>query len=150
MRKLNKIIFIDDDIPTNEYHRFIATKADVAIESMFFITADSALTYLKGIQNKYEFPDLIFIDINMPGMNGHDFIEAVRELPNFNEDRTVLAYLATTMTKDDVTAYATNEMKYYYFKTIDAVKLCEIVKEIFDIDTTRKSLPVIDHRKRRL
>ena len=150
MKKLNKIVFIDDDIPTNEYHRFITKKADVTNESLFYITADSALAYLKGIDSKYDFPDLIFIDINMPGMNGHDFINAVRELPNFNEDRTVLAYLATTMTNMDVAAYASNGMKYYYFKTIDAVKLCEIVKEIFDIETTHKSLPLIDHRRRRL
>ncbi|MGE0635636.1 MAG: response regulator [Bacteroidia bacterium] len=150
MKKLNKIVFIDDDIPTNEYHKFIVKKADVARDSLFFTTAESALAYLSDISTKYDFPDLIFIDINMPGMSGHEFIDAVRGLPNFNNERTVLAYLATTMTNEDVAAFAANGMKYYYFKTITAVGMCKIVKEIFNIETAAKPVPVIDHRARRI
>ncbi len=150
MKKLNKIVFIDDDIPTNEYHKFIVKKADVARDSLFFTTAESALAYLSDISTKYDFPDLIFIDINMPAMSGHEFIDAVRGLPNFNNERTVLAYLATTMTNEDVATYATNGMKYYYFKTITAVGICKIVKEIFNIETAAKPVPAIDHRARRI
>ena len=150
MKKLNKIVFIDDDIPTNEYHKFIVKKADVARDSLFFTTAESALAYLSDISTKYDFPDLIFIDINMPGMTGHEFIDAVRGLPNFNNERTVLAYLATTMTNEDVASYAANGMKYYYFKTITAVGICKIVKEIFNIETANKAVPIIDHRARRV
>lgn len=150
MKKLNKIVFIDDDIPTNEYHKFIVKKADVSRDSLFFTTAESALAYLSDISTKYDFPDLIFIDINMPGMSGHEFIDAVRGLPNFNTNRTVLAYLATTMTNNDVSTYAANGMQYYYFKTITAVSLCKIVKEIFNIETASKPIPVIDHRARRI
>lgn len=150
MKKLNKIIFIDDDIPTNEYHKFIAKKAAVAKDLLFFSTAESALAYLSEIRTKYDFPDLIFIDINMPGMTGHEFIDAVRSLPNFNEGRTELAYLATTMTNNDVSTYAANGIKYFYFKTITAVNLCQIVSEIFNIDTTVKTLHLVDHRSRRI
>ena len=121
----------------------------MANDALFFTTAESALAYLSGINSKYDFPDLIFIDINMPGMSGHEFIDQVRDLHYFNEDRTVLAYLTTTMTNVDVASFAKNEMKYYYFKTINADKLKEIVKEIFKIDTTRKTTPASDHRKRR-
>ena len=86
----------------------------------------------------------------MPGMSGHEFIDAVRSLPNFNEKRTELAYLATTMTNEDVAAYAANGMKYYYFKTLSAVNLCKIVTEIFKIETVNKSLPLINQRSRRI
>jgi len=150
MKKLNKIVFIDDDIPTNEYHKFITKKADVSKDALFFTAAKSALAYLTDIGTKYDFPDLIFIDINMPGMNGHEFIDSVRALSNFNDERTVLAYLATTMTNDDVASYAANGMKYYYFKTITAVSLCKIVNEVFNIQPEAKRIPVIDHRARRV
>lgn len=83
-------------------------------------------------------------------MTGHEFIDAVRGLPNFNNERTVLAYLATTMTNQDVANFAANGMKYYYFKTITAVGLCKIVKEIFNIETGGKPVKVIDHRARRI
>lgn len=150
MKRLNKIVFIDDDIPTNEYHKFIVKKANVARDSLFFTTAEDALVYLSDIKTKYDFPDLVFIDINMPGMSGHEFIDAVRSLPNFNEGRTELAYLATTMTNEDVAKYAANRMKYYYFKTITAVGLCKIVKEVFNIESVNNPVPVIDQRARRL
>ncbi len=150
MKRLNKIVFIDDDIPTNEYHKFIVKKANVARDSLFFTTAEDALVYLSDIKTKYDFPDLIFIDINMPGMSGHEFIDAVRSLPNYNESRTELAYLATTMTNEDVAKYAANGMKYYYFKTITAVNLCKIVTEIFNIETVDKPIAVTDQRARRI
>jgi CheY-like chemotaxis protein len=150
MKRLNKIVFIDDDIPTNEYHKFIVKKANVARDSLFFSTAESALVYLSDIKTKYDFPDLVFIDINMPGMSGHEFIDAVRSLQNYNEKRTVLAYLATTMTNGDVAKYAANGMKYYYFKTITAVSLCKIVDEIFNIETINRPVPVNDQRARRI
>jgi len=148
MKELNKIVFIDDDIPTNEYHRFISKKANVSNETLFFTTGESALSYLADISSKYEFPDLVFIDINMPGMDGHEFIDVVRGLPNFNDERTVLAYLTTTMTNKDVAEYSKNGMKHYYFKTISAPRLCEIVKEIFNIDlnSSIKDTPVKGQR----
>lgn len=149
MKKLNKIVFIDDDTATNEYHKFISSKASVSKETLCFNTAETALAYLSDIRTKYDFPDLIFIDINMPGMSGHEFIDAVRALPNYNENRTELAYLATTMTNNDVAAYAKNGMKYYYFKTITAVNLCQIVNEIFKIGFEEKTVPVYDHRRKR-
>jgi CheY-like chemotaxis protein len=150
MKRLNKILFIDDDEATNDYHKHICKKSNVAKDTLFFTSASAALAYLRAIRTKYDFPDLIFIDINMPEMDGHEFIDAVRLLPNFNENRTVLAYLVTTMTNIDVAVYAANGMKYFYFKTLTEGALTAAVEEIFNISTADKNFTVIDHRSRRL
>lgn len=150
MKKLHTIIFIDDDIATNDYHRFISLKADLAENVMFFLTAESALKYLKKITSRYEFPELIFIDINMPSMDGHEFISEVHELSFYNSERTKLSYLTTTMTNKDVSEYAANGMKYFYFKPLSAVRLCKAVSEIFGIDTSEKSIPTFNVKGRRL
>ncbi len=150
MNKLNKIVFIDDDHSTNEYHKFITHKANVADQALFFESAETALAYLSSINSKYNFPDLIFIDIKMPGMNGHEFVNAVRSLPNFNDERTELAYLATTLTNDDVKEYSANGMKHFYFKNLSAVRLCKIAEEIFNLDFVQRPLTVTDHREKRL
>jgi two-component system chemotaxis response regulator CheY len=54
----------------------ILTKAGYAAEKA--ASAEEGLTKLKGTLK----PDLIITDLNMPGMNGIDFIKQVRLLPN--------------------------------------------------------------------
>lgn len=131
MGKLNKIVFVDDDAQTNEYHEFVVKRAVVAIETKTFTDGAGALHYLAGIQSPEDFPELIFTDIKMTGMDGHQFAQAVRNLPQFSEDKTQLAYLTTNFRPDDVAAFAANNMRHFYFKTITDFDLKNIVKEIF-------------------
>ena len=122
------MVFVDDDEATNAFHRIIAAKADVAEQTLFFISAKTALKYLSEIKSTHDFPELIFTDINMPGMDGHEFIDAVRELPFYYEN-TVLVYLITTLSNCDVAIYTKKGMKHIYFKSLKAEDLIQIVKD---------------------
>lgn len=75
-KKLNCILLVDDDEPTNFLHRIIIRKAglDVNVQSTF--SGEEALDYLtcKGefsdAMPNYPKPGIILLDINMPGING--------------------------------------------------------------------------------
>jgi len=54
----------------------ILTKAGYGVEKAS--SADEGLTKFKGGLK----PDLLITDLNMPGMNGIEFIKEVRKLPN--------------------------------------------------------------------
>lgn len=133
MDKLNKVIFIDDDIPTTQYHRYIAGKLNFANEALFYIDAHDALKYMESIKDKYDFPDLIFVDINMPKMNGHEFVSAVMEIPSFNQNRTIIAHLTTSANIQDLETAKLNEVEQYYNKPLTEILLKDILKKNFNI-----------------
>ena len=66
------VIFIDDDEDLN-YLQERMCKRSKAINSYFIAT--SAVQTLEYLANPKANPDVIFVDINMPGMNGFQFIE---------------------------------------------------------------------------
>lgn len=131
MKKINSIVFIDDDEATNAYHKVMCEKIGCADKIKFFTTAESALDFLKGIELKYDFPDLIFVDINMPEMNGHEFVKEVQNMASFNQDRTTIAHLTASLDIKDVIISDENEVEHYYFKPIQESELIKLVDENF-------------------
>jgi two-component system, response regulator len=55
-----------------------------------FSDAAVALVYLKKCQSEDKLPDLILLDLHMPGMDGFDFLEAVRKDDDLSEIRVVV------------------------------------------------------------
>jgi CheY-like chemotaxis protein len=79
-RKLNCVLLIDDDEPTNFLNRMLIEEAHCSEYIEVKQSGQDALNYLKesehfGAGNKnFPFPDLIFLDINMPAMNGWESV----------------------------------------------------------------------------
>lgn len=73
---VKKIMLIDDDPVNNLINRMLIQKIHPEVEINEFLNAKAALD---KIQSSFT-PDLILLDINMPEMNGWDFIENFRKL----------------------------------------------------------------------
>lgn len=74
MNRFEKIIFIDDDEITNFLMKESLKRQGFTGEAVFFETATDALSYLDKAENASQ-PDVIFLDIKMPGMDGFDFLD---------------------------------------------------------------------------
>ena len=105
--KFNCILLIDDDVATNELHKIIIDGTGVAEKVQSVTSGQEALDYLTN-SRKYEKnnapfpqPDLIFLDINMPAMNGFEFIEEYEKLEINQKGRIVVIMLTSSLNPDD-------------------------------------------------
>lgn len=88
--KIHRTLLIDDtDIDQKLYQRVIK-RSGLVEEVVPFLYADEALEFLKSKTS--EKPDLILLDINMPRMNGFEFLEAAA-----NELGDMFAYVVIVM-----------------------------------------------------
>ncbi|MFC2175766.1 response regulator [Bacteroidota bacterium] len=130
---LKKVFFIDDDKATNAYHKGLAQNFNLAEEVSIFDNAEDALKLLAAVKSKQDFPDLIFLDIIMPKVDGHEFVKQIRELETFDENRTRVVLLTSSKAIDDVVTADENDVSYYYWKPLDEALLKKILKEGFGI-----------------
>ncbi len=69
-------MLVDDNPDDNFYHEREIKKYDPSIVVTSKPSGKEALDYLRSINEGSNLqPDLIFLDINMPGMNGWDFLK---------------------------------------------------------------------------
>ncbi len=84
----------------------------------------SAYTGEEGLQKfKDESPDLVILDIQMPGMNG---IETLRQMKMINPDLPVILSSAYNEYKQDLGAWASDE---YVVKSSDIKDLKEAINK---------------------
>ena len=73
MTKLKSILLIDDDSISSMVTEMMLTHIDAADEIRLAENGKEAVEYLT--QNPNSFPELILLDLNMPLMNGFDFLD---------------------------------------------------------------------------
>lgn len=127
--KLKRVMFIDDDDATNFFHQSLSKEVNLAANLDVHNNATEALKVLNEITDKYEFPELIFVDINMPKINGHEFTQLVQDMPGFNPNRTCVALLTNSKSIGDVIEADQNEVEHFYWKPLNTETLNQVLKD---------------------
>lgn len=137
-KDLNCILLIDDDDATNFVNKLIIEKASIDTDIATCLSAQEGLDYLtcEGAytsQETYPQPGIIFLDINMPGMNGWEFLEEYKKLPEEQKAKIVVAMLTTSMNPDDEEAGKGNvSVKSFMHKPLREEMLYEIIENNFE------------------
>jgi len=95
-------MLIDDNRDDNFFHEREIKKSDFGSTIIMKNSGTEALSYLRSMKdNKDPYPDLIFLDINMPGMNGWEFLQEYHQLDKELQIQEVLIMLTTSDNPDD-------------------------------------------------
>lgn len=137
MKKVNCILLIDDNQSDNHFHEIIIKEADASNQIKIVTDGQSALDYIikSGEPNQSESfpkPDIIYLDINMPGMNGFDFLEKYKKIDEKLKAKIVIIMLTTSLNPDDkIKATTYKEVKEFQNKPLTVEVLHETVEKYF-------------------
>lgn len=130
MKKLDTILLIDDDPATNFLHKYVLEKESCAENIISFQNAEEAIEYIKKtIEKGFHFPELIFLDINMPRMNGWEFIEAYNKISKQNKISKIVVMLTTSLdTRDREKAESIKEINEFLSKPLTPEKIHQVLE----------------------
>lgn len=132
--RLSQILLIDDSPSDNFIHARRIKNADIADEVVIRTNGREGLDYLKTLRadKRYHQPELIFLDINMPVMNGWEFLEEYDKLLDNQKAQIVLAMLTTsTAPKDRARAKDYSNLSTFLEKPLTERNLNDIIQKHF-------------------
>jgi CheY-like chemotaxis protein len=106
-KKLNCVLLVDDNESDNFFHKRVIEKSGITDLVEIATDGQEAIDFLikKGIygksKNLYSQPELIFLDINMPVMNGWQFLEEYQKLEDIQKGKIIVIMLTTSVNPSD-------------------------------------------------
>lgn len=101
-QKISSILLIDDDQSTNFLHQIILQE-HVGFKNV--LIADSGKKALTMIQDfadhQLAMPEIIFLDLNMPGVDGWDFLSEYKQICEEHHIQKSIIYILTTSINPD-------------------------------------------------
>ncbi len=97
-RKLDCIMLIDDNEDDNFYHQIVIRDMEITNEIKI---AESGFEALEMLTKENDAPELIFLDINMPAMNGWEFLDEYNKLSDEQKASVIIIMLTTSLNPAD-------------------------------------------------
>ncbi|WP_310382013.1 response regulator [Flavobacterium sp.] len=133
---LEKILCVDDDPITLMLCKKVIKKSDFSQEIDSANNGEEALKYfdnliIENVNQANNFPQLIFLDLNMPIMNGWEFLDIFSKneyLENFYKTKVIV--LSSTIDPNDIKKSKDYPMVIEFLSKPITSEILEILKNI--------------------
>lgn len=126
MRKLKKIFLIDDDETSNFLNNILLNQMNIVEKIEISKNGKEALKKVKSSQD-LDWPEVILLDINMPVMDGFEFLEEFSKI-NKSSGKTKVIILTSSDSKRDLEKAKNYKIAGYLNKPLTKEKLENIFK----------------------
>jgi CheY-like chemotaxis protein len=137
--KLNFVLLVDDDDGTNYINKKVIEKTKITEQIEVTLNGKEAIDFIistsKLLDEHSSEPtktSLILLDLNMPVMDGWEFLEAYRNLSNKMKSSIVIIMLTTSLNPDDkLKAKNFSEISGFENKPLTFERMQDLLLEYF-------------------
>jgi len=126
MKKLNEVLLVEDDLVDVMTVKRAFRDLGIQNEIIHKSDGEKALDYL--LDKKNPRPGIILLDLNMPCMNGLEFLEIVKK--NTTLQSIPIVVLTTSSESNDLTTSFKHSIAGYMIKPVNYTDYVEMMKAI--------------------
>lgn len=122
-------LLVDDELIDQRMYERVIRRSELVEEVLCFDMAADALAFLKD--NPDRVPDVIFLDINMPRMDGFQFLETASAELGETFTKMVVAMLTTSLNpKDRERAEGFDVVRQFINKPLTVDHIADVAKAL--------------------
>lgn len=129
MKQIEILALVDDDDTFVFITQRIIEQTNHVKEIKVFNNGLDALNYLKdNLNNNYQLPEVIFLDLSMPIMDGWQFLDEFTSLKTEKTEKILIYICSSSISPHDITkAKEISSVTDFIIKPVTKDKLAEIV-----------------------
>ena len=129
MRKIKKILLIDDDRVCTYLAQITLEEVGIAEEIVICEDGQQALDYLNSIKEPYV-PELILLDLNMPIMDGYEFLEEYMKIEALKGKNIHVVIVSSSPPQRERKRIASLPISAYIEKPLTEDKMTEVLSHL--------------------
>jgi len=143
MKNIDCVLLVDDSPSTNFYNRKLMEIVNMSEKVFDLENGIEALDYITHQgkfedENEFPRPNIIFLDINMPKMDGFEFMERYQTLPEHQRADMLIVFLTTSNWAKEKIKALDNKLVFDFIEKPLELSALKKIKEFYATSAFRK------------